>query len=106
MTIKGSKRKSKAEFLEEHQHFITFVKQGQPELEIMTTLELSKAQLKAHTLMALQEGELSPEELIPDYEVVFARSLPNVLRTLLPNIEDNSLIQARSTAEGLLLTCF
>lgn len=107
MSTKGTIRKRKAEIADDHERFLVLVAEKRPELEIMKVLGLSKTQLKDHTLKALQKGEVSPDKLIPDYEVVFARSLPTVIKEWLPlksAEEAEALVKVEAREEGVLLT--
>lgn len=95
MSVKGTKRKTSAEFAEEHEVFIELIRKRKPELEVMQELALSRVQLQAHLFQALKRNEIGPADLNPAYEVIKAKSLPEAIRERL------SLVSAES-AETLV----
>ena len=108
MTTKNSKRKTAAEFAAEHELFLVMIAEKRPELEIMKALGLSSTvQLKSHTLMALKKGEVTPNDLIPEYEAVFAKSLPAVIRkqmSLDSEKDAEALVKIESQGNVVMLT--
>ena len=107
MSKKGTPRKKPEEFNSEHELFLELVALKKPELEIMKIQSLSKTQMKEHTLRALQKDKIPASELVPDYEVVFARSLPKVIRERLSLASDDdaeALVKLESHEGGILLT--
>ncbi len=109
MTTAGSKRKTSKEFAVEHEVFLGMVKERFPKLEIEKTLGLSTVQAKTHMLRALTQGEVTADELIPNYQLVHIKSLPPVVREMLPNPPDGEtepLVRAVDQGGEVLLSLF
>ena len=107
MSVKGTKRKTAAEFVEEHKLFLQLIKERRPELEIMQDLDLTKIQLNAHVLQALKKNEVSNADLNPEYEVVYVRSLPEVIRERLSpgsQCDAATLAKVAPREDGVFLT--
>lgn len=107
MSVKGTKRKTSAEFTEEHELFIELIKERKPELEIMQELALSRVQLQAHLFQVLKRNEIAPADLNPAYEVVKAKSLPEAIRQYLSldAVEGaEMLVKVEAEDEGVFLT--
>ena len=94
-------RKSATVLAEEHQVFLTLVRAGTPQLEVMGKLKLSLTQFKAHLLEALTKKEVS--EFVPAYEVVKASSLPTAICSMVGATEE-TLLKVESDNGGIRIS--
>lgn len=107
MSTKGTKRKTAAEFANEHEDFLLMIAEKRPELEIAVRLKLSAVQLRAHILEVLKKQEVNPDDLKPRYEAVYAKALPMEIRKLMSlELKDDAeaLVKVEPQGDGVVLT--
>ena len=91
------KRKTSADLNVEYEFFLEMVAEKKPELEIMLALGLSKVQLKNHLIRAFQDGKITADALIPEYELIHAKSLPAAILSLKESLSRNSYLRLKAT---------
>ncbi len=104
-----AQRKSKEEFRNEHEAFISLLKEQHPALAIMAKLSLSLVQFNKHMLTAYTKGEIEKSEWNPRYELVKAGALPKVIQEMLFSSSqaaqgNDVLIKVERYGDGLSLS--